>query len=132
VKIEAAQRLIASKQLRRRVLSDTNGPIFHSIYITLKDRSEEAIQHQLELGKKYLSGHPGELSFVPCVMAKNVTRHKQVSYLVNEDFDVAFHFLFKDRESHDKYQTSERHVKHFIPESNTNWVRIKVFDSVRG
>jgi hypothetical protein len=104
--------------------------IFHTIYITLKDNSKEAIKRQLALGEKYLANHPGEIAFAASVYDPNVTRHKQVSYLVNEHFDVAFHMMFKDRKSHDAYQVSPRHVKQFIPESNTNWVKIRVFDSV--
>lgn len=113
-----------------RLAAQTQGKVYHEIYITLKDDSEEAIHRQLQLGEKYLTNHPGELKFSAQVMAKDLTRHKQVSYLENETFTVAFKMVFKDRESHDKYQTSDRHVKHFIPESNKNWVKIKVFDSV--
>jgi len=107
------------------------GNIHHDIYITLKDKSPENAQRQLELGRKYLTNHPGELSFSATVLAHNLTRHKQVAYLFNEDdFDVAFHMIFSDRQSHDAYQVSDAHVNHFIPESNPNWVKIRVFDSV--
>jgi hypothetical protein len=108
-----------------------NGHIHHDIFITLKDKSPDAVQRQLELGKKYLANHPGELSFFATALAHNLTRHKQVSYLFNDDgFDVAFHMVFANREAHDAYQVSDAHVKHFIPESNPNWVKIRVFDSV--
>ncbi|RCS24563.1 Dabb family protein [Phyllobacterium salinisoli] len=103
----------------------------HSIYITLKDKNPAAVEKQLELGKKYLNDHPGELSFFATVVAHDLTRHKQVSYLFNEDdFDVAFHMVFADRQAHDTYQISDAHVNHFIPQSNLNWVKIRVFDSV--
>jgi hypothetical protein len=106
-------------------------PIYHDIYITLKDKSPSAVQRQLELGKKYLANHPGELSFTATVLAHNLTRHKQVPYLFNEDnFDVAFHMVFSGRRAHDDYQVSDEHVKHFIPDSNPNWIKIRVFDSV--
>ncbi|AOK29626.1 MULTISPECIES: hypothetical protein [Burkholderia] len=106
-------------------------PIHHDIFITLKDKSPAAVQKQLELGRKYLTNHPGELSFSATVLAQNLTRHQQVSYLFNEDnFDVAFHLVFSGRSAHDKYQVSDAHVKHFIPQSNPNWVKIRVFDSV--
>ena len=108
-----------------------DGHIHHDIFITLKDRSAAAVRRQLELGKKYLANHFGELSFFATVLAHNLTRHKQVSYLFNDDdFDVAFHMVFSDRQEHDAYQVSDAHVKHFIPESNPNWVKIRVFDSV--
>jgi len=105
--------------------------IHHDIFITLKDKSPAAVQRQLELGKKYLTNHAGELSFFATVLAHDLTRHKQVAYLFNDDaFDVAFHMVFSSRQAHDAYQVSDRHVKHFIPESNPNWVKIRVFDSV--
>lgn len=122
MKIEAFQRLKAAEQ---------SGHIHHDIYITLKDRSKEARDKQLALGEKYLTNHPGALSYVGTVLAKNLTRHKQKSYLVNEDnFDVAFHIVFKDSKAHDAYQVSDRHVNHFIPESSPNWTKLRVFDSV--
>ncbi|VVE51761.1 hypothetical protein PHO31112_04739 [Pandoraea horticolens] len=108
-----------------------NGNIHHSIYITLKDKSPSAIKKQLELGRKYLTKHPGEISFFATVLARNLTRHKQVDYLFNEeDYDVAFIMIFADRHAHDAYQVSDDHVNHFIPKSNLNWQKIRVFDSV--
>ncbi|KXF79423.1 hypothetical protein ATN84_06910 [Paramesorhizobium deserti] len=108
-----------------------NGHIHHSIYITLKDKSAAAVAKQLELGRKYLTNHPGELSFFATVLAHSLTRHKQVAYLHNEDnFDVAFHMVWADRQAHDEYQMSDAHVNYFIPQSNPNWVKIRVFDSV--
>ena len=65
------------------------------------------------------------------MLAHNLARHKQVPYLFNDDaFDVAFHIVFSGRKAHDEYQVSDAHVKHFIPESNPNWVKIRVFDSI--
>ena len=108
-----------------------NGHIHHDIFITLKDKSTDAVQRQLELGKKYLANHAGELSFFATALAHNLTRHKQVAYLFNEDdFDVAFHMVFANQEAHDAYQVSDAHVHHFIPQSNPNWVKIRVFDSI--
>lgn len=122
MKIEAAQRLKAA---------DHQGPIHHDIYITLKDGSKEARAKQLELGEKYLTNHPGAISYVGTVLATNLTRHKQKSYLYNEDnFDVSFHMIFVDAKAHNAFQVSERHVKQFIPQSAPNWTKIRVFDSV--
>ncbi|GGA82250.1 stress responsive protein [Brucella endophytica] len=122
---------VSAKGTAEGVSGTGNGRIHHAIYITLKDKSPAAVQKQLELGEKFLSNHPGELSFFPTVLAHNLTRHKQVAYLFNEDdFDVAFIMVFADRQSHDAYQVSDAHVNHFIPQSNPNWVKIRVFDSV--
>jgi hypothetical protein len=116
---------------RQTSVAPAEGRIHHDIFITLKDKSPAAVQRQLELGKKYLANHAGELSFSATALAHNLTRHKQVAYLFNDDgFDVAFHMVFADRQAHDAYQVSDAHVKHFIPQSNPNWVKIRVFDSV--
>jgi len=107
------------------------GMINHDIFITLKNPTPEAIEKQLELGRKYLTNHPGEVSFSSTVVAQGLTRHKQVSYLYNEtDFSVAFHMVFANAKAHDEYQVSDAHVNHFIPLSNPNWTKIRVFDSV--
>jgi hypothetical protein len=120
----------ASDTTKEKFTAPDEAPIHHDIYITLKDKSPGAVQRQLELGKKYLTNHPGELSFYATVLAHNLTRHKQVSYLTNEDgFDVAFHMVFSSRRAHDEYQVCDAHVNHFIPKSNPNWVKIRVFDS---
>ncbi|WP_445494366.1 DNA methyltransferase [Photorhabdus sp. SF281] len=74
--------------------------------------------------------HPGELSFSATVLAHGITRHKQVSYLFNDtDFTVAFHIVFTNAEKHNEYQISKAHVDKFIPMSNPNWEKIRVFDS---
>lgn len=115
-------------------ITSRDSPIYHDIYITLKNHSSSAVQKQLKLGKEYLgtNKHPGELAFSATVLAHNLKRHKQVPYLHNEvDFDVAFHLVFANRRAHDAYQVSDAHVNHFIPESKSNWKELRVFDSVK-
>lgn len=127
IKIGAVQRLKMSEVRAEDVQS---GTFLHQIFITLKDKSEKAVQKQLELGNRYLTGHPGELSFEMSVLARGLKRHKQVAYLHNEqNFDVAFSIVWKDAASHDAYQTSDKHVKHFIPLSKSNWIELRVFDT---
>ena len=104
--------------------------IFHEIFIKLKDSSPDKVQRQLDLGRQYLSNHPGQLSFAATVLATGLTRHTQVSYLLNDTaFTVCFHIIFANAEAHNEYQVSPRHVEHFIPLSNPNWESIRVFDS---
>lgn len=103
--------------------------IQHNIYIKLKDDSPEKIKAQFELGKEYLSKHPGQISLSYGAVAKNITRHQQKPNLHNiEDFDVVFSFIFEDEKAHDLYQVSERHKK-FIAQSNQNWDNIRILDS---
>jgi hypothetical protein len=106
------------------------GTIFHEIFIKLKDSSPAAVQKQLDLGRQYLTNHPGELSFAATVLATGLTRHQQVSYLQNDtDFTVVFHIIFENAQVHNEYQVSPQHVDHFIPLSKSNWEKIRVFDS---
>lgn len=106
------------------------GTIHHSIYITMKDTSPEAVERQLALGRELLTGHPGQAGFTATVLATELARHQQVPYLQNYTaFTVAFHFIWEDAAAHDRYQTAERH-KQFIAQSNSNWERVLVLDSV--
>jgi hypothetical protein len=92
------------------------------MYISPKDNSPEAVANQFALGNKYISTHRGEISYSSTVLVHDLRRHKQISYLFNDDqIDVTFHLVFKDRASHDAYQVSDSHANHFIPESNPNW-----------
>jgi hypothetical protein len=96
----------------------------HNVYFALKDNSAEQKQKLVAACKKYLSKHPGEVFFAAGTLAEDLARP------VNDrDFDVALHIVFKDKESHDKYQDDQRH-KDFIEENKDNWKKVRVFDSV--
>lgn len=95
----------------------------HNVYFTLKDRSPQAIRSLVEACAKYLTAHPGTV-FYACG-----TLEPELARPVNDrDFDVALHVIFKDRASHDKYQTADRHNQ-FIAEQKENWAKVRVFDS---
>ncbi len=96
----------------------------HDVYFTLKDNSPKAKQELVELCKKYLSKHPGEVFFAVGTLAEDYKRE------VNDrDFDVALHIVFSDSAAQDKYQIAERH-KQFIEAGKENWKKVRVFDSV--
>jgi len=95
----------------------------HDVYFQLKDDSETAQKALIAGCKKYLSGHPGTVWFAA---GGPVAEHQRE---VNDrDFDVALHLVFKDKASHDKYQTAEQHHQ-FIEEFKENWKGVRVFDS---
>ena len=97
--------------------------IVHDVYFSLKDNSPEAKTKLVAACKKYLTGHPGEVSFSAGTLAAGLDRP------VNDrDFDVALHIVFKDRAAHDQYQDAPRH-KQFIDENKDNWKKVRVFDS---
>jgi len=97
--------------------------VSHDVYFSLTDNSPKAQQALVDLCKKHLSKHPGEVFFAVGTMADDLKRE------VNDrDFDVALHIVFKDLAAHDKYQDAERH-KQFIDEGKANWKKVRVFDS---
>jgi stress responsive alpha/beta barrel protein len=96
----------------------------HDVYFSLNDASPAARDALVAACKKYLTGHPGVVSFSAGVLASELNRP------VNDrDFDVALHVVFDGKASHDKYQDAARH-KQFIEENQKNWKKVRVFDSL--
>jgi len=91
--------------------------------LLLKDKSPAAKEKLVAACQKYLKGHDGVAYFSAGVIADDFARD------VNDrDWDVAVHLVFNDKVAHDNYQTAERH-KQFVKENNTNWAKVRVFDS---
>jgi hypothetical protein len=96
----------------------------HNVYFSLNDSSPAAVQRLLDACRKYLTGHPGTVSFAVATLAQELTRP------VNDrDFDVALHIVFDSQASHDAYQQAARHQQ-FIDENRASWKKVRVFDSV--
>lgn len=95
----------------------------HHVFFTLKDRSEDSIEHLLAECKKYLDDHDGLVGF------SVGRRDRELNRPVNHDFDVSLHTIFADRAAHDAYQTAERHLQ-FIEENKESWAEVKVCDSL--
>lgn len=96
----------------------------HDVFFTLKESTPAGRTKLVDACKKYLSDHPGTVSFSAGVLAEDLTRD------VNDrDFDVALHIVFKDKAAHDKYQDADSHQK-FIAENKDTWKKVRVFDSV--
>jgi hypothetical protein len=96
----------------------------HNVYFTLNDASDVAKAKLLAACKKYLTGHPGTLSFACGTLAKDLARP------VNDrQFDVGLHMIFDSQASHDAYQAAPRHEQ-FIEENKANWKQVRVFDSL--
>jgi hypothetical protein len=98
--------------------------VAHMVYFSLKDNSPAAKEKMVAACKKYLTGHPGTVTFYAGVLAKELDRE------VNDrDFDVSLHMVFQDMKSHDLYQEAPRH-KDFINENQDSWKKVRVFDSI--
>jgi len=109
------------------VLTTTAGAedrmLSHAVYFSLKDNSEAAQDKLIAACKKYLSGHPGTISFAVGKLAPEFARD------VNDrDFEVALLLVFKDKAAHDQYQQADRHQQ-FIAECKDNWKKVRVFDA---
>jgi hypothetical protein len=98
--------------------------LVHNVFFSLKDNSAESKKKLVDACKKYLTKHSGEVFFAAGTRAEDLNREVN-----DQDFDVGLHIVFKDKDSHDKYQDAERH-KQFIEENRENWKKVRVFDSV--
>lgn len=95
----------------------------HDVYFELKDDTPAARAALVAACKKYLTGHPGTVSFSAGPIVEEHARP------VNDRaWDVALHLYFKDKASHDAYQEAARH-KQFIAEQQAGWRSVRVFDS---
>ncbi len=95
----------------------------HVVFFTLIDNSEATRTALVESCKKYLSDHPGTVSFGVGTRVPDLKRP------VNDlEFDVALHVVFQTRADHDRYQKADKHTA-FIEENKDNWQASRVFDS---
>lgn len=95
----------------------------HSVFFSLTDSSEAAVQKMLGDCRKYLTSHPG-IEYFACG-----TPNRELTRAVNDrDFDVALHIVFSSREAHDAYQDAPSHHR-FISENKPNWRQVRVFDA---
>ncbi len=96
----------------------------HSVFFTLKDRSEAARERFVASCQKYLTGHEGTVSFSLGTIAQDV-EEPGVSV---RDFDVALLVVFESKEAEAKYLVAPRHVK-FVEENKEGFAKVRVFDS---
>jgi hypothetical protein len=94
----------------------------HHVFFTLKDSSSEAVSSLIADCKEYLDGHEGVVGFS---VGRRVT---DLDRPVNVVFDVSLHVIFRDRKTHDVYQTAPRHLE-FIQRQKENWAQVQVCDS---
>jgi hypothetical protein len=97
--------------------------LVHSVYFSLVDRSEAAVQKMLGDCRKYLTSHPGVVFF-----ACGTPNSALVRPVNDRDFDVALHIVFDSVEAHDAYQDAPSHHR-FISENKPNWKLVRVFDA---
>ncbi|HZZ73829.1 MAG TPA: Dabb family protein [Pirellulales bacterium] len=96
--------------------------LVHDVYFALHDSTPESRAKLIAACQKYLTDHPGTLFFAVGGVA---SLDREVN---DRDWDVGLHVTFRDRASHDAYQTAPRHLE-FIQENKANWKRVRVFDT---
>ena len=95
----------------------------HTVYFTLNDPTAEGIEQLKSACQHYLSEHDGTEYFAVGTLVPDLQRP------VNDQaYHVSLHVHFKDRASHDQYQTDPRHLQ-FIEENKATWSQVRVFDS---
>jgi len=95
----------------------------HTVYFTLNDPTAEGIEQLKSACQHYLSDHDGTEYFAVGTLVPDLQRP------VNDQaYHVSLHVHFKDRASHDQYQTDPRHLQ-FIEENKATWSQVRVFDS---
>jgi hypothetical protein len=95
----------------------------HSVFFELKDGSPANCAALVKDCYDYLGGHDGLLSISAGTRAPEYVRD------VNDlQFHVALHMVFKDRSTHDAYQTAPRHNQ-FLVRNKDGWKSVRVFDS---
>lgn len=95
----------------------------HDVYFALNDNSADAAGKLIDDCYKYLSGHDGIVFFAAGPRVEESNREVNV-----QDWDVALHIVFENKEYQDKYQEADDHHK-FIDENKDNWKTVRVFDS---
>ena len=95
----------------------------HSVFFTLKDRSEKSRERFVKSCEKYLTGHEGVLSFSVGTIAEDV-----VEPVSDREFDVSLLIVFRDKKAGDTYQKSPRHVA-FVDENKAHFAKVRVFDT---
>ncbi|PAY18769.1 Dabb family protein [Rhodopirellula sp. SM50] len=95
----------------------------HHVFFTLKDNSPAAVDSLVADCQKYLDDHDGVIGF------SVGRRDTELDRPVNVKFDVSLHVIFRDRATHDVYQTAPRHLE-FIERQKENWATVQVCDSL--
>lgn len=104
------------------VLGFAMSRLAHHVFFTLKDNSPSAVDALLADCKEYLDNHDGVVDF------SVGRRDPELNRPVNASFDVSLHVVFKDRATHDVYQTAPRHLE-FIERNKESWAEVMVCDS---
>jgi len=104
--------------------ADGNYPqsLFHDLYFSLTDKSEENIKKFTAICEKYLSGHPGIQQFVTGGLT-DIKRDVSV-----RNFQVAVSIVYESKKAYDHYLKSKKHDE-FFPATAGMIANTYIFDS---
>ncbi|MEP6803079.1 MAG: Dabb family protein, partial [Flavobacterium sp.] len=104
--------------------ADGNYPqsLFHDLYFSLTDKSEENIKKFTSICEKYLSGHPGIQQFVTGGLT-DIKRDVSV-----RNFEVAVSIVYESKKAYDDYLKSKKHEE-FFPATAGMISNTYIFDS---
>ena len=95
----------------------------HSVFFTLKDTSDAAVEALVDDCYSYLKDHPGVIYFSAGRIVAEHNRDVNVT-----DFQAGFTVVFTNKSYHDLYQDAEQH-KIFLDRNKANWELVRVFDT---
>lgn len=99
------------------------GPMLaHNVFFALKDNSEAAKKAMVAESHTYLAPIPGTVFYAAGVVS-DVERE-----VVDRDYDVALHVVFKNKAAMEKYLVHPRHLE-YVKKHRPNWKKVRVFDS---
>lgn len=104
--------------------ADDNYPqsLFHDLYFSLTDKSEENIKKFTAICEKYLSGHPGIQQFVTGGLT-DIKRDVSV-----RNFEVVVSIVYESKKAYDDYLKSKKHEE-FFPATAGMISNTYIFDS---
>jgi len=100
-----------------------NRKLVHSVFFTLKDKSDDAVGTLIDDCYSYLEESEGIIYFSAGNLVSEHDREVNV-----KDYQVGLQIVFSNKSSHDKYQKSEKH-NIFVERNNKNWAKVRVFDT---
>ncbi len=118
----AVFQLVLKENLSMAADSAPQKMLAHNVYFALNESTPANRDKLIAACKKYLADHPGVVFFAAGTVS-------DLDREVNDrDWDVGLHVIFKDRASHDAYQTAPKHLE-FIKENKATWKKVRVFDT---
>ncbi|MEI7616398.1 MAG: Dabb family protein [Actinomycetota bacterium] len=94
----------------------------HSVFFTLKDASDKAVENLINECHSYLKDLPGIIYF--SAGSRSPENNGDVNI---KDFHVGLTVVFSNMSYYDQYQIAEQHTA-LVDRNKANWALVRVFD----